>query len=135
MSPAELDREIRRLARLAHWMDSRFRIPGTNVRFGLDSIVGLLPGVGDGATTIPAAYLIIRAHQLGVPRPLLLRMTLNVATDLVLGAVPIVGDLVDVGFKANLRNVDLLKRHVEASRTGPETGSKANPSTGPTHEA
>ncbi len=104
--------ELRRLQRLAHWMDSRFRIPGTGIRFGLDSLVGLIPGLGDGAAFVPSAYLVWRAHRLGAPTGLLAAMAGNVLVDLVVGAVPLVGDLFDVGFKANRRNVELLRRHL-----------------------
>jgi hypothetical protein len=104
--------DIRDLELLAHWLDSRFRIPGTRIRFGLDSLLGLVPGVGDAATTLPAAYMLYRAHRLGVPRSMLARMGWNVAMDLAVGAIPVVGDLFDLGFKANRRNVELLRQHV-----------------------
>lgn len=119
MIPDDRYRQIRRLEKLAHWLDSRFRIPGTNVRFGLDSVLGLVPGLGDTATAIPALYLILCAERLGVPRRVLLRMTLNVAVDLMVGAVPVIGDAFDVGFKANRRNADLIKRHVGGRESGP----------------
>lgn len=109
--------EIRRLQRLADLLDSRFRVPGTNLRFGLDPLLGLLPGLGDAAALIPAIYVILHAHRLGAPRSLLLRMALNVGLDSLVGAVPLVGDLFDAAFKANRRNVALLERHL--SRTGP----------------
>lgn len=105
--------EIERLERLADLMDSRFYIPGTPLRFGLDSVLGLVPGVGDAATALPAAYLIHRAQQLGVPQPVLARMVANLGIDLVLGSIPLVGDLFDLGFKSNRKNVALLRRHVE----------------------
>lgn len=110
--------QIRRLETLADWLDSRFRIPGTDLRFGLDSILGLLPGVGDSVTAIPGIYLVLCAQRLGASRPLLARMAFNVGLDLLLGAVPLVGDLFDFGFKSNRRNIELLKRHVAAA---PET--------------
>jgi hypothetical protein len=113
----EREAQIQRLETLADWLDSRFRIPGTNLRFGLDSVVGLLPGIGDGATAIPAIYLILCADRLGVPRSLLARMALNVGLDMMLGAVPLLGDVFDVGFKANRRNVALLKRHFGLTST------------------
>jgi hypothetical protein len=103
--------DIGDLELLAHWLDTRFRIPGTGIRFGLDSLLGLVPGVGDAATTLPAAYMLYRAHRLGVPRSMLARMGWNVAMDLAIGAIPVVGDLFDLGFKANRRNVELLRQH------------------------
>lgn len=121
----QMDREeeLRRLERLAHWLDSRFGIPGTRLRFGLDSVLGLVPGVGDLATALPAAYLIHRARRLGAPGHVLARMAANLGIDLALGAVPVVGDVFDVGFKSNLRNIALLKRHLER-----ETPSRARTS-------
>src|SRR5699024_5454147 len=89
-----------------------FRIPGTRVRFGFDSLLGLVPGIGDAATTLPAAYIVYRAHGLGVPWSTLARMGGNVAVDLFIGAIPVLGDIFDVGFKANRRNVALLRRHL-----------------------
>jgi len=101
------------LGRLATLLDSRYRIPGTRLRFGIDAILGLVPGVGDTLAALPALYLIWRAHQIGVPRGLLLRMIANVGIDTVLGSVPIAGSIFDVFFKANRRNVALLHRHLE----------------------
>jgi len=105
----------RELERLARWMDSVFEIPGLGLRFGLDSLLGLLPGGGDVATSIISIYILSAATRHGVPRVTLLRMALNIAIDLVVGAVPIVGDLFDVYWKANQRNVELLHRHVDAT--------------------
>lgn len=102
--------DIRDLELIAHWLDTRFSLFG--VRFGLDSLIGLVPGVGDAATTVPAAYILLRAWRMGVPRPMLARMGLNVGMDLAIGAVPLVGDLFDLRFKANRRNVELLRQHL-----------------------
>jgi hypothetical protein len=115
VTPHDRDRQIRRLEVLADWLDSRFRIWGTELRFGLDSILGLIPGLGDGATAAPAFYLVYCAKRLGVPGRTLLRMTLNVALDLLIGAVPLLGDFFDIGFKANRRNLELIRRHFEDS--------------------
>ncbi len=98
---------------MAHWMDSRFRIPGTNVRFGLDGLFGLIPGLGDGVTALPAVYLIMAAQRLGASKWLVTRMAVNVGVDVLVGAIPLVGDLFDVAFKANRRNIALLGRHLE----------------------
>lgn len=102
---------MRRLDRLAAIMDDRFRIPFTNLRFGMDSVVGLVPGVGDAATTAVSALIVHQAWQAGVPQTLLARMAGNVAIDAVLGAIPLAGDLFDFSFKANRRNVWLLRQH------------------------
>ncbi len=107
------DPELDRLERLAAQMDSAFRIPLTRIRVGWDSILGLIPGIGDAAALAPAGYILYRAHQRGTPKPVLARMAGNVALDVAVGAIPVVGDLFDVGFKANRRNVALLRKHHE----------------------
>lgn len=89
------------------------RIPGTDVRVGLDALVGLIPGVGDALSAGVSCYLIGRAMRIGAPPLLLVRMAGNVGIDLLAGSVPIAGDLFDVGFRANRRNVELLRRHLE----------------------
>ena len=108
--------EIERLDRLADLLDSRFGILG--VRFGLDSLLGLVPGLGDVAGFAPSAYLVWRAHKLGADRGTLGRMAVNSGLDFVVGSIPVLGDLFDVGFKANRRNVELLKRHLSERETG-----------------
>jgi hypothetical protein len=107
----------RDLARLARWMDSVFRIPGTGVRFGLDPLLGLLPGAGDVAASVISIYIFGAAHRYGVSRVTIARMALNIAIDLVVGALPVVGDMFDAYWKSNQRNVELLRRHIEASPT------------------
>ncbi|WP_417469768.1 DUF4112 domain-containing protein [Maricaulis sp.] len=106
-------RELARLETLADWLDTRFRIPGTTIRFGLDGLIGLVPGLGDLAMLAPAFYLIARAASLGAPLHVLARMLVNTSLDLVIGAIPVVGDLFDVAFKANRRNTALLSRFLE----------------------
>lgn len=100
-----------RLERLAHGMDSQFRVPGTRLRFGWDSIIGLVPGLGDIAALAPASYIWLEGHRMGAPNHVKGRMASNIAVDWVVGSVPIVGDLLDVGLKANRRNVRLLREH------------------------
>ncbi|WP_417497785.1 DUF4112 domain-containing protein [Maricaulis sp.] len=106
-------RELARLETLADWLDTRFRIPGTTIRFGLDGLIGLVPGLGDLAMLAPAFYLIVRAASLGAPLHVLARMLVNTSLDLVIGAIPVVGDIFDVAFKANRRNTALLARFLE----------------------
>ncbi len=101
---------LRALARL---MDSAVAIPGTNIRVGLDSVIGLIPGVGDFAGAAMSGYIVLAAARLGVPTPVLVRMVANVAVDGVVGSIPLLGDLFDVGWRANLRNTDLIERHLE----------------------
>jgi Domain of unknown function (DUF4112) len=99
------------LRRWAVLLDSAFRIPGTRFRFGLDAIIGLIPGIGDIATPTFSALLLIQAVRMRLPVVVQARMVLNAAVDMVLGFVPVLGDLVDIGWKANLRNLALLERH------------------------
>lgn len=99
------------LRRYAVLLDSQFRVPGTRIRFGLDAIVGLVPGLGDISTLAFAALLLVQGVRLRLPLVVQARMVLNAAIDMVLGFVPVLGDLVDIGFKANLRNLALLERH------------------------
>ncbi|MGQ0527679.1 MAG: DUF4112 domain-containing protein [Alphaproteobacteria bacterium] len=99
------------LETLADWMDSRFSIPGTNIRFGMDSLLGLVPGLGDTATAFITFYIIREAHRMGVPRQVKVRMGWNMFLDWLIGLIPLVGDLFDIGWKANRRNVALLRKH------------------------
>ncbi len=99
------------LRRWAVLLDSAFRVPGTRFRFGLDAIIGLIPGVGDISTPTFSALILLQALRMRVPLVVQARMVLNAALDMVLGLVPVVGDLVDIGWKANLRNLALLERH------------------------
>ena len=100
---------------LARLMDGVFRVPGLGFRFGLDALLGLLPGVGDTASSLVSLYIFNAASRYGVSRVTMVRMALNIALDLVVGVVPIAGDLFDAYWKANQRNVELLRRHVQAT--------------------
>lgn len=109
--------DIADLEQLARLLDTQFAVPGTNWRFGLDSIIGLVPGIGDVITTALGGYIVYRARELGAPRWLIARMIGNLAIDGVFGAIPLVGDIFDFAFKANAKNVRLLLRHLEKQRT------------------
>ena len=100
---------VARLDALATLLDTAFILPGTKVRFGLDALIGLVPGIGDAITTTISLYIVHEAHQLGAPSHLILRMLANVALDGFVGAVPVVGDAFDVMWRANRRNVRLLR--------------------------
>jgi hypothetical protein len=105
------DAAIRKVA----WaLDELFRIPGTNIRFGLDSVLGLLPAGGDLAGGALSGWILIAAARAGAPPSVLLRMGGNVLLDMAIGTIPVLGDVFDVGWKANRRNADLLERHVDA---------------------
>jgi hypothetical protein len=112
--PARADVE-RSLDQLSHWMDGLFRVPGTGWRIGLDALVGLIPGVGDFATTAVSFYILAAGVRYRVPKVTLLRMASNVAVDYLLGAVPVVGDLFDVAWKSNQMNVELLRRRASVT--------------------
>jgi Domain of unknown function (DUF4112) len=99
------------LRRWAVLLDSYFRIPGTRIRFGLDAIVGLIPGVGDISAPVFAAMVLLQAVRMRLPVVVQARMVLNAALDMLLGLVPVLGDVADVAWKANLRNLALLERH------------------------
>jgi Domain of unknown function (DUF4112) len=105
----------RSLDQLSRWMDGLFRIPGVGWRFGIDAIVGLVPGVGDVATSLVSFYILAAAVRYRVPKITLLRMGFNLGIDYVLGSVPLLGDLFDAWWKSNQMNVELLKRRATVS--------------------
>lgn len=98
---------------LAELLDTKFRLPGTRFRFGLDSLVGLIPGVGDAITGGLGLYIVHRARQEGASGFLIMRMLWNLLVDTILGAIPLVGDIFDFAFKANLKNVQMLQKHMD----------------------
>ncbi len=104
---------LARLDALAKVMDSAITIPGTNIVMGLDAALGLLPVVGDAISGMISSYVIWEARRLGVSKLIMARMVANTAIDTVVGSVPFVGDLFDVAYRSNSKNVALLKRHLE----------------------
>jgi hypothetical protein len=104
--------ELERLKSLSRLLDSAIGIPGTRYRFGLDAIIGLVPGIGDAIGAIFSIYIIFQAARLGVPKSTLARMIGNVGVDTIVGEIPLLGDLFDVGFKSNIRNLSLIEQHV-----------------------
>jgi hypothetical protein len=113
---------VRTLAALRRWsvlLDSAFRVPGTNLTFGLDPIIGLIPGLGDLTSPLFAALLLVHAVRMRIPRVVQVRMLINAAIDLLVGLIPVLGDLFDFGWKANVRNLALLERyaHPESKAT------------------
>ncbi|MEQ8442433.1 MAG: DUF4112 domain-containing protein [Alphaproteobacteria bacterium] len=103
--------ELARAEWLGRLLDDRFRIPGTGIRFGLDAVIGLIPGVGDWLTFLLSLYPVHVAWKAGVPLGALARMILNVLLDAGIGTIPVVGDLFDLFWKGNRRNLDILARH------------------------
>jgi len=104
--------EAARVRALARILDSAIRVPGTGITLGLDSLVGLVPGVGDLAGAVMSGYIVIAAARMGVPPAVVTKMVLNLGVDTLVGSVPLLGDLFDVGFRANMRNAALLDRHL-----------------------
>jgi hypothetical protein len=111
--PTESNRRAAQVRSLAHVLDTAFRVPGTRWRFGVDPLLGLLPGLGDVLGGFLAGYILFVGVRVGAPRAVLLRMFFNVAVDTVLGVVPLLGNLFDAGWKANTRNVALLQRYLD----------------------
>jgi len=101
---------------LARLMDSRFKIPGTNIRFGLDALIGLIPGIGDLSTFAVSGYMIMIMAKNGANGYVLARMITNILVDAIVGAIPLLGDLFDVAFKANMRNMRLMQQYYQEGR-------------------
>ncbi len=108
--------KLKNLQALAKLMDAQFRIPGTEVRFGLDGILGLVPGAGDLSTFAVSGYLLWLMAKNGASGAVLARMVLNIMIDAIVGSIPLLGDLFDIAFKANLRNMKLLREHYQEGR-------------------
>ncbi len=104
--------ELARLQRVADLLDAAISVPGTPIQIGIDGLIGLIPGVGDSITLPVALWIVYRGYKLGLPKRLLARMLLNVGIDYVFGLVPLLGDLFDIAWKANRRNVKLVRTHL-----------------------
>ena len=107
---------LQRLRNLSHVLDNAIAIPGLGYRVGLDPLIGLLPGGGDLMAGLISIYVVAEAARMGVPAATLGRMGFNILTEVLVGTVPMLGDLFDVVWKANARNVDLLERHIRNPR-------------------
>ena len=114
LTPEIVDPRLADVEALARWLDYAFELPG-GLRFGVGGFIGLIPGIGDVIDALISLYIIYRAIQLGIPRVAIARMLVNVAIEALAGSVPVIGDLFDVAFKANLRNYRLLKSHLAQS--------------------
>jgi hypothetical protein len=110
---ASRETALARLDALSRLFDVAFLIPGTKVRFGIEAMLRLVPGIGDAAASALSCYLLYEAHRLGVPSRIFARMLLNVAIEGIVGTVPIAGDAFDVAFRANRRNVRLLRDYFD----------------------
>ncbi len=118
LDAADRARRLARIRRLAWLLDAAVRVPGTRFRFGLNSLVGLAPAAGDAAMTAVSLYIIYEARQIGLPNAQLARMLGNVAVEAIAGSVPVLGDLFDVAFKANLRNIALIDAYAATQPGG-----------------
>jgi hypothetical protein len=105
------NKELKSVELLARLMDSQFKIPGTRFRFGLDPLIGLIPGLGDFTGLLFSGYMILICARNGASGFLLARMVLNILIDACIGAIPLVGDLFDFAYKANNRNLKLMHEH------------------------
>ena len=111
IQPTSQKRAIKEIEFLGKLMDSQFRIPGTDIRFGLDAIIGLIPVAGDLSTLAVSGYMLLILARNGASGFLLARMIMNVLIDALVGMIPFLGDLFDVAFKANMRNLRLMQEH------------------------
>ena len=110
---ASVEERLVRLERLATLMDAARVVPGTNIRFGADAVIGLIPGAGDLVSAAISSLIVLEARRMGAPGHLVARMVANIAIDGAVGTVPVLGDIFDVAFRANLRNVRLPRKPFE----------------------
>lgn len=115
--PAKHISKLTKLRRVSRILDNAIAIPGTKISFGLDPILGLLPGGGDTVTGGIAAYIVVEAAKMGVPREILWKMVGNILIDSFAGTVPVVGDVFDLGWKANIKNIELLEKHLDLAES------------------
>ncbi len=116
MTEIERLKTLKRITRLAKLMDTAWGVPFTRWRFGLDSVLGLIPGAGDGVNLLISFYTLNLARKMGVPNALLLRMAANAGVDFGLGSVPVLGDVFDLFFKSNTRNLKMLTEFLEQQK-------------------
>jgi len=117
-TPAQHITKVGKLRRISRILDNAITIPGTKLSFGLDPILGLLPGGGDTITGGISAYIVVEAARMGIPREILGKMVANIVLDSVAGTIPVLGDLFDVGWKSNVKNIELLEKHLEIAESG-----------------
>ena len=114
-APLGVERRVGNIRTLARVLDSAVRIPGTQITIGADSVFGLIPVVGDIAGGALSGYIVLASARLGAPASTLARMVINIAIDTIVGSVPVLGDMFDVGWRANIKNVELLESHLGGS--------------------
>jgi hypothetical protein len=121
--PVEIERSLERLSNL---LDGLFRIPGTTWRFGLDTLMGLIPGVGDTITSFASFYILAAGVRYRVPKVTLLRMALNIGVDYVVGVIPVLGDAFDLFWRSNERNIGLLRQRATVTAEEAKKGRKSD---------
>ncbi|MBD3883857.1 DUF4112 domain-containing protein [Phormidium tenue FACHB-886] len=107
---------VQRLRRFGRLMDSAVGIPGTKFRVGLDPIIGLIPGGGDTAGLVLSSYIVLEAARMGASKSVLSTMAFNILLETLAGTIPVVGDIFDVTWKSNIRNIQLLEEHLRIQR-------------------
>ena len=112
-TPGKHIAKVSKLRRISKVLDNAITIPGTKFSFGLDPILGLLPGGGDTITGGISAYIVVEAARMGIPREILGQMVGNILIDSFAGTIPVIGDLFDVGWKSNAKNIELLEKHLD----------------------
>jgi hypothetical protein len=112
----EFAHRMEALRSMRRWLDEAFRVPGTRIRFGWDPIIGLVPWIGDLTTALLSCAIIVQAHHMRLPRVVQLRMLFNVGIDLIVGAIPFLGDVADLFWKSNSKNFALLEQHADQVR-------------------
>ncbi len=108
----EIETKVQAIESLAQLMDSQFPLPGTKLRIGVDTIVGLIPGIGDTLSLGIAGYIVFQSARLGVGMQNIMQMSLNIFIDWLIGLIPIIGDFFDIGWKGNLKNAAILRDHI-----------------------
>lgn len=111
--PSQIEKDLKAVDQIAKLMDSAFRIPGTKITFGWDALIGLIPGVGDSVTALPLVYFLIVGWRHGVSKRTLLLMVARQLVDLLLGSIPLLGDIFDVAYRSNLKNARALREELE----------------------
>lgn len=111
----DIEAKVKAIEDLAQLMDSQFKIPGTPLRLGLDTIIGLIPGIGDTAGLAIAGYIVFQSMRLGVSWTIVIQMVLNIFIDWLIGLIPIIGDIFDWGWKGNNKNAAILRRYITST--------------------
>ena len=117
-------RALKRIRKLAWLLDRSMNVPGTQIKFGLDGLIGLIPGIGDGASALLGGAIIAQSFQFKLPLAVRTKMFANLLVDALVGIVPIFGDLLDIGFQANHRNVRLLLDTLEQEEKAPQSAQQ-----------